>query len=355
MEESTSDLTVEYQHVLDEASKEDLVDLENMMSIGTGVDREGNNVIILIPSVVFANTKDYDTHLRRLFLLFVKKAHDLVQEPYILVYCHTHLPILSQQRFIFSIHKMLPRTYKKNLEKLIVVHPTFLIKAFFEGVRWFISDKFYRKLSFVSSVAELQSIIPPSNIPLPATFLAAEDAQKGFKWAQYMTPLHVCFDPLKGTTPLIHRCMHHIRHCEEGLSTPGIFRLAGNQVQADLVKTRVYGKTPEEAAVCVKIGADDVSAPASVSHHALSVVVITDIHTVTAILKMTLRDLEEPLFCFSVYDQLIQLAKQIGTDGGSQSEALDETLNQVLQSMPECNYRTLLNLLRYHSEKLSIW
>jgi hypothetical protein len=347
-------ISEEYQRVLDESSRENLVDLENMMSITTGTDKDGNKVILLIPSVVFTHTKDYDTQLRRMLLLFVKMAHSIVQESYTLVYAHTHLPVFSQQKIAFQIHKMLPREYKKNLARLIVVHPTFLIKAFFETVRWFISEKFYRKLSFVTSIAELQVIIPPSQIPLPAQFLATEDAQKGLTRPPFMTPLNLSFDPALGTTPLIHKCTEYIRQTGEGFRTSGIFRLAGDQIQEDLVKTRLYGQPPDKVEAYIKIGLcdDGVSladvGSGTVAAPQMSTVVLTDIHTVSSVLKISLRDLEEPLFTFDIYDRLMVLAKKYEREPDQcECEEYDSAVEQLLKSMPDCNYRTLQHLLKY--------
>ena len=354
-EVSPPELSAEYLQILDESTRECLVDLENAGCVSTGTDKDGNNVVVLIPSVLFAHSKDYDTQLRRLLLLFVNKAHHIVQQPYTLVYAHTNLPIFSQQRIVFQIHKMLPRVYKKNLAKLLVVHPTFLIKAFFEGVRWFISDKFYKKLAFISTIAELQSIIPPDRIPLPAPFLASEDTQKGLKPTGMMTPLHICYDASLGTTPLISQCMHYIRTHDEGLQTPGLFRLAGDQVQEDLVKARLYGQPAEAVTKYVRIGAGGTEGD-SPAVRTMSTVVITDIHTVASILKMSLRDLEEPLVTFTVYADLMQLARRLQGDGtwASPDKDSERTLSELLKSMPECNHHTLQHLLRYNCLRLRL-
>lgn len=349
-EPSNLEASEEYQRLLEESRRENLIDLENSMSIATGIDKVGNKVIVLIPSIVFKSTKDYDTQLRRMLLLFVKTAHNIVQGPYTLVYAHCHLPIFSQQKIAFQVHKMLPREYKKNLAKLIVVHPTFLIKAFFETVKWFISEKFYSKLSFIASIAELQTIIPPAQMPLPPQFLAIEDDQKGLVRAHFMTPLNLTFEPSLGTTPLIHKCAEYIKQTGDGFRTSGIFRLAGDQIQEDLVKMRLYGQPPDKIGAYIMIGINDDSHSQAQrggfggTIPQLSTVVLTDIHTVASVLKISLRDLEEPLFTFSIYDRLMDFARQFDRDPDSPEE-YDEALDQLLKTMPECNYRTLQHLI----------
>eukprot|EP00903_Cladosiphon_okamuranus_P021819 g20063.t1 len=69
---------------------------------------------------------------------------------------------LSWARFSFlgQIHSLLPRRYKKNLAGLVVLQPTPVLDTFFDFANLFLSRKFYRKLEFVESVAELTAKLP---------------------------------------------------------------------------------------------------------------------------------------------------------------------------------------------------
>ena len=142
--------------------KEAFDDLERSQCIMTGMTSNGVPILAFIPLLGFeklncVTQEDKDRTLKRMLLLFIKSADKIVQRGYILVFAYTALSILSQIPLVYKYYKMLPRSYKKNVRKLIVLHPAYLIRSFFEvGVRWFVKSKFYRKLHFLDSVVEVQ-------------------------------------------------------------------------------------------------------------------------------------------------------------------------------------------------------
>lgn len=312
---SDSSLTAEeketrYQNILDEAMETDMADLERSGCVGVGADNNNQPVLMFIPKLGFARTDKSDATLRRMLLLFIKTADSIVKQPYSICYAHTSLSILSQQPIVYRYYKMLPRAYKKNLQKLYVLQPTQIIRLFFEmGVRWFISEKFYRKLNFVDSIADYQSFVSPILCQLPHALIKSEDDEIGLKGSGFVAPLELSFDPELSTTRLIHKCCEYLRMY--GLQRKGIFRVSGDEVALTLVKTRVQALGYAAASNTVVIGYDDPDSSLASTFlssksnkndrcgtNITSCVVVNDVDTVAQVLKMLLRSLPVPLVPF---------------------------------------------------------
>jgi len=311
-----------YQSLLDEASETNMADLERCGCVGLGTDANTNTpVLMFIPKLGFARVDKSDATLRRMLLLFIKTADAVVKQPFSICYAHTTLSILSQMPLVHKYYKMLPRAYKKNLQKLYVLQPTQIIRVFFEmGVRWFVSEKFYRKLNFIDCISNFQRLVPPMMCQLPHGLLKSEDDDSGMKGSGVVTPLIASFDATLSTTRLIHQCCEYIR--KNGLERKGIFRVSGDEVALILVKTRVqqvsYKYDVDSTVIIGESGADAGAAAAgasgklsvisekspsgksggTVSPTSLSTVVITCVDTTAQVLKMLLRSLPEPLIPF---------------------------------------------------------
>src|SRR6185312_6507252 len=114
---------------------------------------------------------------KKMLLLFLKKANEIVGQNYSVVYAHTNIDIINQYPLIYKFYSLLPRTYKKNLLKMYIIHPNVGIKMFFEFARVFLSQKFYQKLSLVEHILDFQRIVPPTQLALPLKFLFKEDEE----------------------------------------------------------------------------------------------------------------------------------------------------------------------------------
>lgn len=254
---------------------------------------------------------------------------------------------------------MLPRQYKKNIKNMIVVHPNFLIRVFFEhGVKHFVSQKFYNKLKFVDSVIELQPLIMPLGAALPAAFIRRGDAKTTPPKPSYdptcMPPLAVSFNPALGTTDIIHQCVTYLT-AEKRLQTKGLFRLAGDQAVLDLAQARLFGRLDRPPTVVIgtasyedNVGGDPSSltvADGNKSLAAFSTLVVNDVHTVTSIMTQSFRHLSESLIIPDVHTSLLSLTRKFEKDHN-----IDEWHSSVaplLSSMPECHFSTLQHLLRF--------
>lgn len=333
-----------------------------------------------------------------MLLLLLKTINDLVHDSsFSIVYGYEPMSLLNQQPIIYKYWKMLPRKYKKNLSKLYVIHPQLGIKMFFELSRVFVSQKFYQKLLYIDYISDFQAIIPATSLALPASYIRFEDSEKGWKPIGVMPPLLKSFDNVLGTTKLIADCCSFIRLY--GLKRKGLFRIAGDESLLSLVKTRLYNTI--DGTSCVIIGEDrdsrresctsrmsyirpdSCSSVASTSSAAsgsmsstlgsmsaaltpgkktgkssgninkISTILIQDIDTVAQILKLSIRDLPDPLITADAYDRLLKLTSLLSSDS-SMLNLTDEMWEQeamaVISTMPLEHKDTLINLLKFLAE-----
>jgi hypothetical protein len=359
-----TEMIEEYQALLNEAESADFTDLERAQVLQTGLTLSGDPVVVFMPRLGFHDSRDSITQLRRMLLLFIKKAHHIVSRQYIFVYDHMQFSIFSQHPLIFRTYNMLPREYKKNISKMYVVHPTFLIRIFFEqGVKHFVSQKFYNKLKFVESVSELQKLIVPLGGVLPAAYIKRGDEKANTSKPRYdpthMPPLTESFNPDLGTTDIIHQCVSYLNK-DNRLQTKGLFRLAGDQALLDLAQARLFGRLDKPPTVIIGIAAYQESVsqvtskrnPGQAKSTSYSTLVITDIHTVTSIMTQSLRNLPETLITPSVHTSMLELTKKFEKD-----QNIDEwhsSITPLLNSMPECHISTLRHLLRSGTVLISL-
>lgn len=337
----------EYKALLAEANEEDFSDFEASQVLQSGLDLNENRVLIFLPRFGFREPSQDWTNgqLRRMLLFFVWKAHHVCGRPFTLVYDHMKFSLFSQQPLIYRVYSMLPREYKKNISKLYVVHPTSLIRMFFQrGVKHFISKKFYDKLQFVDSIIELQPLIAPLGWMLPVAYLKFGDdktSRSAVPDSMHMPPLDVSFVPSLGTTQLIQHCVDYLK-AENRLQTKGLFRLAGDQAVLDLARPRLFSGLDSPSSVV--IGQQQQEAGGEAPRY--STLTVTEVHTVTSILGMSLRHLPEPLISRSAHPGLLEATKSLDCGDLSTEEWLTQA-DGLLNSMPDCHIKTLQHLLRY--------
>ena len=77
-----------------------------------------------------------------------------VNNDYIMVYFHQGLKEDNKPsiQFLWNSYKMLDRNFRKNLKNLYVVHPTWFIRVIWNFFRPFISDKFRKKIIYLSKI-----------------------------------------------------------------------------------------------------------------------------------------------------------------------------------------------------------
>ena len=126
---------------LKEAEESNLNDVAFSNCVQQFQDQSGRPVIVFIPKLALEKLKHLSEEVvvRRMLLLFIRQADAIVQQHYSLVYCHTSVSLLSQRALILEYYHILPRRYKKNLQALLVIHPHWTIRVFFEFTRIFLT------------------------------------------------------------------------------------------------------------------------------------------------------------------------------------------------------------------------
>mmetsp|Transcript_23059 Transcript_23059/g.36722 ORF Transcript_23059/g.36722 Transcript_23059/m.36722 type:complete len:250 (+) Transcript_23059:912-1661(+) len=159
-----------YSAMLVRANEEE--NLKDMVALNifyeSGTDHKGRSILIFVA----AKLASPGLNLDRLLLHMIKTADGLVLNPrgYVLVYLdHTcsidYLPSISWLKALYD--DVLGRKYKKNIQAMYIVHPTWQLKALFWGAMPFISSKFWEKHHYVDTLSELYTFIPSERVLLP--------------------------------------------------------------------------------------------------------------------------------------------------------------------------------------------
>jgi len=132
----------------------------------SGSDVNGRPVIVVsackLPPV---NQLDH-----KRFLTYLKVTLDgYVESDYSLVYFHHGLNSSNKPSFtwLLEAYREFDRKYKKNLKNLYIIHPSTIIKLFFNFLKPIISIKFGRKIKYCNYLQDLQDTIPLQQIHIP--------------------------------------------------------------------------------------------------------------------------------------------------------------------------------------------
>lgn len=135
-----------------------------------GYLRAGGHTAIVIFSACFLPDKsrvDYDYVMDNLFLYVLWTLERLVTDDYVLIYLHGGATKLPSFSWLKRCYQVIGRRLRKNLSHLYLVHPTLWIRTMFFMAKPFISEKFYRKLTFVGSLRELSGRVPLEVAAIP--------------------------------------------------------------------------------------------------------------------------------------------------------------------------------------------
>ena len=113
----------DFSKYLIEANETDLTEIERSGCVLSGRDLRNIHVIIMIPSLAFNRIDKPELLFRRMLLYFIKKSNEIVGEPYSIVYAHTSIDLINQYPLIYKFYSILPKSYKKNLQKMYIIHP----------------------------------------------------------------------------------------------------------------------------------------------------------------------------------------------------------------------------------------
>lgn len=266
----------------------------------------------------------------------IKEIEPFVENDYILVYFHQGLKEDNKPsaQFLWNSYKELDRNFRKNLKNLYVVHPTWFIRVIWNFFSPFISDKFRKKLVYISSLDELRQALGLNKLKLPDDICEFDDKlnpPNRSRVSQPARPLNGQPTTMQFGVPLKYIVMHSpclnsippiVRKCVDSLSitgvidTEGIFRRSGNHGEIMALKERVNR-------------GEDVD---------LSSV---NVHVIAGLLKSFLRDLTEPLLTFELYDEVTKFL-----DWPKEERSRNVT-QLIRERLPEENYELFKYLVDF--------
>ncbi|XP_053683950.1 rho GTPase-activating protein 68F isoform X1 [Sabethes cyaneus] len=305
-----------------------------------GTDKHGQP-IIAIYACSLPERKDLNTSI---FIDFIiKSMEEFVQNDYIIAYFHQGMKDNSKPslQFLWNSYKELDRSFKKNLKKLYVVHPTTFIKMVWFFFKPVISEKFKSKLIYTSSLDELKQSLGLHALKVPDpvrefdekinntaryTLRGSKSSLKSSrsmehipKTSQFGVSLKFIIENsacLNCIPPIVRKCVDHLS-LSDVIDTEGIFRRSGNYTRIKELREKV--NQGEE----VQLSNEDT-------------------HVVAALLKTFLRELEEPLLTYELYEDIAQFAEW------TTEEQRSRNVKQILrEKLPEENYELFKYIVEF--------
>nr|XP_034334130.1 rho GTPase-activating protein 8 isoform X32 [Crassostrea gigas] len=228
-----------------------------------------------------------------------------VENDYVIVYFHFGLTSKNKPKlsWLIQIYKELDRKYKKNLKAWYIVHPTNFIK-----ILWNIFKPFIRH----------DAKMVASNKPKYPYGQDSNDAGT-LPTQQYGVSLHHIKSHY-GTVipPVVQQTVDYLR--QNALDVEGIFRRSANAVQLKAVQKKFnQGETVNFA-------------------------VEGDEHIPAVALKIFLRDLQEPLLTFDLYQPILRLHTV------EDERKVAEVRRMLHEELPEDNYQILKFIVQLLTE-----
>ncbi|KAK3098771.1 hypothetical protein FSP39_022963 [Pinctada imbricata] len=260
-----------------------------------------------------------------------------VENDYVVVYFHYGLTSKNKPKlsWLVQMYRDLDRKYKKNLKAMYLVHPTNFIKILWGIFKPFISVKFGRKIMYVNYLQELKSHLHFDQLVVPKMVLEHDarlvksnkpsypysknetdgplPSQQYGVTLQYIKQHYGCVIP-----PVVEQTVDYIR--KNALEVEGIFRRSAN---ASILK-----KVKEKFNKGEKV---DFS-------------VEGDVHIAAVALKTFLRDLQEPLLTYEVYQPVVRLHNL------EEDRRLLEVHRILTEELPEDNYAILKYIIQLLTE-----
>ncbi|CAG5039381.1 unnamed protein product [Parnassius apollo] len=313
-------------------------------------DDEIGRRIIVVSACRLPPSKDLHPDILLRFLMFTLDKY--VEQDYSVVYFHYGLtsknkPPLS---WLWKAYKAFDRKYKKNLKALYLVHPTNFIRIVWQMLRPAISVKFGRKMMYVNSLHELKQYLNLDKICIPEPVLEYDkllqaknpkamarltperpekldqDDTKTARKDSLSPPVTQQFgvslqfikenngNMVDSIPPVVRQCVEFLSQ-PDALETEGIFRRSANiSVIKELQRACNRGE------------------PISFRN---------DPHNAAVLLKTFLRDLEEPLMTFDLYDEILKFQTWSNRDKPRQVKIL------ILERLPLDNYKLLKYIIQF--------
>ncbi|CAF1108383.1 unnamed protein product [Adineta ricciae] len=113
--------------------------------------------------------REYRYIMDQLFYYVYHTLDKLVTNDYILIYFHGATPKhrTPDLKFLRKCYQMINFRLRKNLRSVYVVHPTRWLRTVIALSRPFFSNKFYHKVNYIYTIAELERQFPNNQLSIP--------------------------------------------------------------------------------------------------------------------------------------------------------------------------------------------
>ncbi|CAG0881552.1 unnamed protein product [Darwinula stevensoni] len=308
-----------------------------------GDDTYGRKVIVVSACKLPSNkVLDHERFLR--YLLHTLDQY--VEEDYSLVYFHHGLNSKNKPplTWLWHAYKAFDRRYRKNLKALYLVHPTNFIRIVWQVFRPAISVKFGRKMMYVNYLHELKQHLHLEQVCIPKPVQEHDDRlmqrlgsakptssqtnDVGVSTSTFHCPLETKQFGMslqfikehcgKGhpIPPVVRATVSYLSH-PDALETEGIFRRSAGTAMVKTIQEKI--DLGEEV---------EFQSP----------------HVAAVILKKFLRELEEPLMTFELFETIVHFCDLPRDDRPSLVK------NLILERLPMDNYTVLKYVAQFLSK-----
>ncbi|KAJ7151591.1 SBDS protein C-terminal domain-containing protein [Mycena filopes] len=316
--------------------RDNVEEVMSRMIFQAGVDFETRPMVVLNASALpDPKEVNYDLLLARILAYL----NLYVESDYAVVFFAAGGRHTPGWNWVWKAYRSLSRKYRKNLKRLYIVHSSFFSKMLFSLAGAIISPKFFRKLTYITTLSELACHIPLTQIDVPPTVY-----QENLKYETKITlpvttrgdthifgvPLEdlMGFDGEKGGIPRVVRdAIQFIR--ESGMEEEGLFR-----------------RSPQSVMLRAAQDAYDRG-------NVVSLDTFGDPHLAAVLLKKYLRDLPEPIIPENLYPVVrrcpMPSSSADTTDPANLPPCVYILLSHVLHLMHDVSLRVASNRMDAHN------
>ncbi|KAL3173432.1 hypothetical protein MRX96_042096 [Rhipicephalus microplus] len=319
---------------------EDFTDIEchGIVDIA-GDDAYGRNVIV-ISACRLPPHKELN-HPK--FLRYLMHTLDqFVESDYTLVYFHHGLNSKNKPSlgWLWTAFRAFDRKYKKNLKALYLVHPTGFVKILYQLFRPYISAKFGRKISYMNHLHELKQHVHYDQLRIPEQVLEHDRTllSKGARLPHSQSSgfFAAAGAPTYQPTQQFRASLEHIKKHNNGDPIPNVVRDCVTYLDNDIaLETEgIFRRSANTQVVKAVQALFDQGKYVNFDAY-------KNVHVAAVILKTFLRELEEPLLTFDLYDDVMSFQEL------DQSEKLVQARTLLLERLPEDNYELLKYIVEF--------
>ncbi|KAH6924304.1 hypothetical protein HPB50_014847 [Hyalomma asiaticum] len=231
--------------------------------------------------------------------------------------------------------------YKKNLKALYLVHPTGFVKILYQLFRPYISAKFGRKISYVNHLHELKQHVHYDQLRIPEQVLEHDrkllSSAKGARIPHsHSSGFFNKAAPTYQPTQQFRASLEHIKKHNNGDPIPNVVRDCVTYLDNDnaLETEGIFRRSANTQVVKAVQALFDEGKYVNFDAY-------KNVHVAAVILKTFLRELDEPLLTFDLYDDVMSFQEL------DQSEKMAQARSLLLERLPEDNYELLKYIVEF--------